>query len=216
VAADPSAVPALAFYGPGQAPGSLGEYFPPFAWSRPGALLARPQTAWVCQGQPSSGEGALYPVNATGFAEGYAASYANALNRADVPGTLPADFTVTPYFWNSPSLPHPATTSLPTIFDAIHSGLPIVTSDFLAVHIGSDNSFAGIANTADIIAGRHWFPDYAVRFYLSPDEKVSAGQVAACATLKAGGIDALVVGNEADATKAAVAMLIADYFGFTP
>ena len=117
------------------------------------------------------------------------------------------------------------------------AGQPFVSSDFLYVLVASTFNAHDLVNIDQLIAQKLWFPRMSLRIFtpvppefLGDKTSLQSGEAtvlanlvrinaawnqalqSAVAELQAAGIDALIVGTEADVTIEVVGNLIADHF----
>ena len=230
-----------AFWGAGQDMNARSSS-PPKSWSSPGFLLRRPRVAFVGATWPSGpipvdslGNLALSSlaspltgmtafdipgVKPPDFAFSQQNTFTGALSAAN-----------TDYYYPSfQAIPSPL--KFPGV-----EGKPFVSSDFLYVLVASTFNNLTSVNVSQLIAQKPWFPQMSVRIFtpvppslISGSRSLSATSATAFANmisinsrwnsllraavpeLQAAGIDAQIVGTEADVTVEAVGKLIADHF----
>ena len=229
-----------AFWGAGQDINAR-TFSPPTRWSRPGYLLRRPRVVFVGTTWPSgplsvSATGLLTLTTASPIAI-MSASDIPGIKPQDFVFSLQETHTgvdryaIAHYDYSGfQALPSPM--KFPEV-----AGQPFVSSDFLYVLVASTFNAHDTVNIDQLIAQKPWFPRMSVRIFtplppvflgdkssLQSSEATVFANLAsinaawnstlqsAVAELQAAGIDALIVGTEADVTIEVVGNLIADHF----
>ena len=229
-----------AFWGSGQNMNSK-TFSPPLRWSTPGSLLRRPRVAFVGTAWPSgplssTATGLLKLTTLSPLADMVSLDipgvkppdfvFSHQSNQVGVDRYMISGYDYSGF----QAIPSPV--KFPGV-----SSRPFVSSDFLYVLVASTFNAHDSINVDQLIAQKPWFPRMAVRIFtptppeftgstsaLQPGEATVYAKLvsingawnstlqAAVPELQAAGIDAQIVGTEADVTVEVVGKLIADHF----
>ena len=229
-----------AFWGAGQDMNAR-TFSPPTRWSKPGYLLRRPRVVFVGTTWPSGplsvGATGLLTLATTSPLAGMTVNDIPGTKPQDFVFSQQETHTgvdryAIAHFDYSGFQAIPSPMKFPEL-----AGQPFVSSDFLYVLVASTFNAHDLVNIDQLIAQKLWFPRMSLRIFtpvppefLGDKTSLQSGEAtvlanlvrinaawnqalqSAVAELQAAGIDALIVGTEADVTIEVVGNLIADHF----